>query len=122
MLEYISELIYPTTCGICGKICREAICKKCELKLKEFERSHRLHIVKRRGIPASRRTTVSFRSPSYTLSGEGIFYAEGFLSYSLHKIITSFPYHVCKKSIHNTVLPWERQQENDERMEIREKQ
>ena len=37
MLEYILELIYPTTCGICGKICKEAICKKCELKLKEFE-------------------------------------------------------------------------------------
>ena len=37
MLEYILELIYPTTCGFCGKICKDAICKKCELKLKEYE-------------------------------------------------------------------------------------
>ena len=37
MLEYILELIYPTTCGICGKICKDGICKKCELKLKKYE-------------------------------------------------------------------------------------
>ncbi|MBO4816018.1 MAG: ComF family protein [Clostridia bacterium] len=37
MLEYILELIYPTTCGFCGKICKDAICKKCELELKQYE-------------------------------------------------------------------------------------
>jgi len=37
MLDYILELIYPTTCGICDKICKEALCKKCELKLKKYE-------------------------------------------------------------------------------------
>ena len=37
MLDYILELIYPTKCGICGKICKDAICKKCEIKLKKYE-------------------------------------------------------------------------------------
>ncbi len=37
MLDYILELIYPTTCGFCDKICKEALCKKCELKLKKHE-------------------------------------------------------------------------------------
>ena len=37
MLEYILELMFPTTCGICGKICKEALCKKCKLKLKNYE-------------------------------------------------------------------------------------
>ena len=37
MLDYILELIYPTTCGICNKICKEALCKKCELELKKYE-------------------------------------------------------------------------------------
>lgn len=37
MLEYILELMFPTTCGICGEICKEALCKKCKLKLKNYE-------------------------------------------------------------------------------------
>ena len=37
MLENIFELIYPTTCGICGKICKESICNKCEIELKKSE-------------------------------------------------------------------------------------
>lgn len=37
MLEDILEIIFPTTCGICDKICKEALCKKCELKLKKYE-------------------------------------------------------------------------------------
>lgn len=37
MFENILELIYPTVCGFCGKICKEAICKKCEIKLKKYE-------------------------------------------------------------------------------------
>lgn len=37
MLEYILELLFPTTCGICDKICKDAICRKCEHKIKEFE-------------------------------------------------------------------------------------
>ncbi len=37
MLEYILELIYPTKCGFCDKICKDGICKKCEIDLKKYE-------------------------------------------------------------------------------------
>lgn len=37
MLESILELIFPTTCGFCDKICKDALCKKCELKLKKYQ-------------------------------------------------------------------------------------
>ena len=37
MLDYILELIYPTKCGFCNKICSENLCKKCEIKLREYE-------------------------------------------------------------------------------------
>ncbi len=33
MLNYILEQIFPTTCGICGEINKEAICKKCKAKI-----------------------------------------------------------------------------------------
>ena len=31
--EKILNLIYPQTCGICGKITPNALCKKCEINL-----------------------------------------------------------------------------------------
>lgn len=75
MLEYISELIYPTTCGICGKICREAICKKCELKLKEFEinliksnnkyYTERMHLYRYDGIIRNRIIDYKFNNKPY---------------------------------------------------------
>lgn len=37
MLDYILELLFPTACGFCDKICKEPLCKKCELKLKKYE-------------------------------------------------------------------------------------
>ncbi|MBQ3145908.1 MAG: ComF family protein [Clostridia bacterium] len=37
MLDYILELIYPTTCGFCDKICKTGLCKRCELKLKKYQ-------------------------------------------------------------------------------------
>jgi len=37
MFEAILNLLYPNVCGICGKICKESICEKCELKLQEYE-------------------------------------------------------------------------------------
>lgn len=36
MLQQILNLIYPQTCGICEKISKEPICKKCETKLNEL--------------------------------------------------------------------------------------
>lgn len=37
MLNNIIELIYPDVCGICGKICKESLCKKCEIESKKYE-------------------------------------------------------------------------------------
>lgn len=37
MFDYILELIYPTKCGICDKICKDGICQKCRLELKKLE-------------------------------------------------------------------------------------
>lgn len=36
MLQQIFNLIYPQTCGICEKISKEPICKKCQTKLDEL--------------------------------------------------------------------------------------
>lgn len=37
MQDYILELIFPTKCGICGKICKGALCKKCNILIKDYE-------------------------------------------------------------------------------------
>lgn len=37
MLEKILNLLYPNVCGFCNKISNEALCKKCELMIKEYE-------------------------------------------------------------------------------------
>ena len=37
IFNYILELIYPNVCGVCKKICKENLCKKCELKLKNYQ-------------------------------------------------------------------------------------
>lgn len=36
MLQQILNLIYPQTCGVCEKISKEPICKKCQTKLDEL--------------------------------------------------------------------------------------
>ena len=33
--EQILNLIYPQTCGICGKLAPNSLCKKCEIKIKK---------------------------------------------------------------------------------------
>ena len=35
MLNKIIDLIYPPTCGICGKLNQNSLCKKCEIELKK---------------------------------------------------------------------------------------
>lgn len=32
-INYAINLIFPNVCGICDNICRESLCKKCEIKL-----------------------------------------------------------------------------------------
>lgn len=45
MLEKILEYIYPSTCGACGKICKEYICNKCSIKLRKYEIKNN-HVIK----------------------------------------------------------------------------
>lgn len=37
IVDNILNLIYPPVCGFCNKICKESLCKKCEIKIKEYE-------------------------------------------------------------------------------------
>lgn len=37
MINYILELIYPTVCGICGKLSKTGLCIKCENYIKQNE-------------------------------------------------------------------------------------
>ena len=36
-LDWILEWIFPSTCGVCGKISADSSCKKCEIKLRKLE-------------------------------------------------------------------------------------
>lgn len=36
-LNNILNLIYPPVCGFCNQICKESLCKKCKIKIKEYE-------------------------------------------------------------------------------------
>jgi recombinational DNA repair protein RecR len=36
--EKIINLIYPQTCGICGKINNKTVCSKCNIQLKKQEK------------------------------------------------------------------------------------
>lgn len=46
MLENILEYIYPSVCGICGKICKDNICQKCSINLKKYEIKNKTAIKK----------------------------------------------------------------------------
>lgn len=35
--NFILNLLYPPVCGFCDKICKEHLCKKCEIKIKKYE-------------------------------------------------------------------------------------
>lgn len=37
-INYAINLIYPNVCGICDKICKEDLCKKCEIKLNNISK------------------------------------------------------------------------------------
>ena len=37
IINKILDLIYPPICGFCEKICNEHLCKKCEIKIKNYE-------------------------------------------------------------------------------------
>ena len=37
IIDNILNLIYPPVCGFCNEICKENLCKKCEIKIKKYE-------------------------------------------------------------------------------------
>ena len=37
ILNSILNLIYPQVCGFCGQISKEGLCKKCEIRIEEYE-------------------------------------------------------------------------------------
>jgi len=37
IIDNILNLIYPPVCGFCNQICKQHLCKKCEIKIKEYE-------------------------------------------------------------------------------------
>ena len=37
IIDKILNLIYPPVCGFCNNICKENLCKKCEIRIKEYE-------------------------------------------------------------------------------------
>ena len=39
LIDNILNLIYPPVCGFCDKICKEHLCKKCEMVIKKYENS-----------------------------------------------------------------------------------
>ena len=45
MLEKIIELIFPTTCVICGKINKEPLCKKCNVKIEKLLIAKRIEVI-----------------------------------------------------------------------------
>ena len=70
---YVINLIYPNVCGICDKICKENLCKKCEINLnniakikvdeyhnKNFKRH--LYIFKYEGIIKSKLINFKFHN------------------------------------------------------------
>ena len=75
-INHILNLIYPNVCGICGKICKESLCKKCEIKLdnikkfkidkikdKNFEKH--LYIFKYEGIIKEKLIEFKFNQKPY---------------------------------------------------------
>ncbi len=73
---YVINLIYPNVCGICDKICKENLCKKCEINLNNIAKikvdeyhnknfkSH-LYIFKYEGIIKSKLISFKFHNKIY---------------------------------------------------------
>ena len=38
-INYAINLVYPNVCGICDRICKENLCKKCEIKLNNIAKN-----------------------------------------------------------------------------------
>ena len=75
-INYAINLIYPNVCGICDKICKDDLCKRCEIKLnniskfkidtyknKKFKRH--IYLFKYEGIIKERLINFKFHQKAY---------------------------------------------------------
>ena len=76
LINHVINLIYPNVCGICDKISKEDLCKKCEIKLNEIAKfkidkyknknfSKHLYIFKYEGIIKDRLINFKFNDKIY---------------------------------------------------------
>lgn len=76
LINHVINLIYPNVCGICDKISKEDLCKKCEIKLKEIAKfkidkyedknfKKHLYIFKYEGIIKDRLINFKFNDKIY---------------------------------------------------------
>lgn len=82
MLDILLDFIYPNVCGMCGKLCKDCLCKKCEVLLKDNEincvqyikHNHKLdkiyfdeciHMYKYEGIIREKIIEYKFQDKSY---------------------------------------------------------
>lgn len=76
MLNSILNFIYPDTCGICGEICKESLCKKCAIEIKKHEIdlinknkkmyfNESMHIFKYNGIIRQKLIEYKFQDQAY---------------------------------------------------------
>ena len=75
-INYAINLIFPNVCGICDKICKDDLCTKCEIQLKNIMKNRidnyndkkfkkHLYIFKYEGIIKERLIKFKFREKSY---------------------------------------------------------
>ena len=75
-INYAINLIFPNVCGICDKICKGDLCKKCEIKLNNIAKvkideyndrnfKKHLYIFKYEGIIKERLIKFKFREKAY---------------------------------------------------------
>ena len=48
MLEFVLDFLFPPACVVCGKIDKNWLCKKCELRVKRLEKSCEVNIQNRK--------------------------------------------------------------------------
>ena len=75
-INHTINLIFPNVCGICDKICREDLCKKCQIELRNIEKvkidnyndknfKKHLYIFKYEGIIKERLIKFKFQEKAY---------------------------------------------------------
>ena len=73
MFDFFLDLIYPRTCGICGQIHKEYLCKKCEKRLEKLSHNK---------IYKSKLEPISYHAYAFPYEGE---IREKLITYKFHE-------------------------------------